>query len=111
MATGSPRPCPMWTTRLELEGRGDAAGPRERQLPHAQARVGTRSWILKYIQSRRGETMQNLTRIGHSLVELVIIIVLLVTITIGAVEFVYEFFLLLMITQASSARARAVSVL
>ena len=55
--------------------------------------------------------MQNLTRIGQSLVELVIIIVLLVTITIGAVEFGYDFFLLHMITQATSASARAASVL
>jgi len=55
--------------------------------------------------------MQNLTRIGQSLVELAIIIVLLVTITIGAVEFGYDFFLLHMITQATSASARAASVL
>src|SRR5206468_12500328 len=55
--------------------------------------------------------MQNLTRIGQSLVELAIIIVLLVTITIGGVEFGYDFFLLYMITQATSASARAASVL
>ncbi len=52
--------------------------------------------------------MQNLQRIGQSLVELVIIIVLLVTITIGAVEFGYDFFLLHMITQATSADSTSV---
>src|SRR5438046_10321406 len=102
MATGSPRPCPMWTTRLALEGRGDAAGPRERQLPHAQARVGTRSWILKYIQGSRDETKQNLTRLGQFLVALVIVIVLAVTISIGDHELGYDLILLHMHTLPTS---------
>ena len=55
--------------------------------------------------------MQNRKQNGQSLAELGIIIALLVTITIGAVEFGYDFFLLHMITQATSASARAASVL
>src|SRR5919198_736059 len=48
---------------------------------------------------------------GQALTELGIVVVLLVTITLGAVEFGYTFFALHMITQATAAGARAASVL
>ena len=57
------------------------------------------------------QTMQNRKKTGQSLAELGIIIALLVVITIGAIEFGYDFFVLHMITQATSAGARAASVL
>jgi hypothetical protein len=57
------------------------------------------------------QTMQNPKKTGQSLAELGIIIALLVIITVGAIEFGYDFFLLHMITQATSAGSRAASVL
>jgi len=48
---------------------------------------------------------------GQALTELGIVVALLTTITIGAVEFGYTFFALHMITQATAAGARAASVL
>jgi Flp pilus assembly protein TadG len=54
-------------------------------------------------------TMRN--RKGQALTELGITVTLLITITIGAVEFGYAFFALHMVTQATAAGARAASVL
>src|SRR5206468_9833505 len=48
---------------------------------------------------------------GQALAELGIIVALLITITIGAVEFGYTFFALHMVTQAPAPGARAASVL
>ena len=48
---------------------------------------------------------------GQALTEFGIVVVLLVTITLGAVEFGYTFFALHMVTQATAAGARAASVL
>src|SRR6266446_4993849 len=48
---------------------------------------------------------------GQAFVEFGIIVALLITITIGAVEFGYAFLALHMITQATAAGARAASVL
>ena len=48
---------------------------------------------------------------GQALTELGIVVALLITITIGAVEFGYTFFALHMVTQATAAGARAASVL
>ena len=50
-------------------------------------------------------------RKGQALAELGIIVALLITISIGAVEFGYTFFALHMVTQATAAGARAASVL
>ena len=48
---------------------------------------------------------------GQALAELGIIVTLLITITLGVVEFGYAFFALHMVTQATAAGARAASVL
>ena len=50
-------------------------------------------------------------RKGQALAELGIIVTVLITITLGAVEFGYTFFALHMVTQATAAGARAASVL
>jgi Flp pilus assembly protein TadG len=48
---------------------------------------------------------------GQALTELGIVVALLITITLGAVEFGYTFFAFHMVTQATAAGARAASVL
>ena len=50
-------------------------------------------------------------RKGQALAELGIIVTVLITITLGVVEFGYAFFALHMVTQATAAGARAASVL